>query len=206
MNVNLSGRVIALSPAAIRLLLGLALATLSFGVFIEVTAELYEDSEVTEIDRAILLVIGRLRSDRLNQMFVDLTALGSPTIVALFTVIALLILVVNQETRAAFYVLVNSVGAMLLTILVKLTVGRQRPEVIPHLVEVAGQSYPSGHTLAATSLYLALTLVACLHFRSWRIRAILLVVAGGLILLIGFSRLYLGVHYPSDVVSGVFLG
>jgi undecaprenyl-diphosphatase len=73
-------------------------------------------------------------------------------------------------------------------------------------VEVSGFSYPSGHSLAATSFYLLLMFLAWQYYTSWRSRVVLLGCTALLIGAVCFSRLYLGVHYPSDLVSGMCFG
>jgi undecaprenyl-diphosphatase len=189
-----------------RVLFWLSVATFFLGVFVKMTFELYESSELAELDRTVLAAVGNMRTEPLNRIAVNITALGSQTVLWVLTIPALLLLMLNHETRTALYFLTMSAGTGAWTVLAKYAIGRPRPEVIPHLVEMAGESYPSGHTLTAAALYLALAFLACRYAKSWRIRVAWFCIAGVLVLLIGISRIYLGVHYPSDVVSGICLG
>ena len=83
--------------------------------------------------------------------------------------------------------------------------GRERPD-IPHLVEATSMSFPSGHSASASSLYLMLAFIMTRNIESAAERTFIFASAGVLIFLIGFSRIYLGVHYPTDVLAGWALG
>jgi undecaprenyl-diphosphatase len=78
--------------------------------------------------------------------------------------------------------------------------------VIPQLVHASGFSYPSGHSITSSAIYLTMAILACRHFQSMSSRIVLLALAGLMIALISFSRIYLGVHYPSDTMSGALMG
>ena len=184
----------------------LAMACFSLGLFIKLTWELHEDGSVTSLDGLILTQIGKFRMARLNGPAVDITALGSPTVMALICLIAFAILWLLRNRRGATFLFLSAAGAGLGVTLLKLLIQRPRPNIIPHLVEVTDYSYPSGHTIASTAVFLSLALLASRHFTDWKERAVLFLIAGILIGLVAFSRLYLGVHYPSDVLSGLLLG
>ncbi len=195
-----------LTPTNFRLFLWLGFALLFLGLFVKVTWELHEDSTLDSLDRKILIFISKFRVTALNGSAVDMTALGSPTVIVLFTLIGLILLWLNHDRRGCAYLAAGSTGAGIGTFAMKHLFTRARPSVVPRLVEVSGFSYPSGHSLAATSLYLLLMFLAWRHYAAWRARAVLLICAGALIGGVCFSRLYLGVHYPSDVLSGICLG
>ena len=100
----------------------------------------------------------------------------------------------------------TSVGAGILTTTIKNYIDRPRPEVVTHLIPASGFSYPSGHSLAAASLYLTVAILVCRHLQRAGHQIAILAMTVGIILLVGISRIYLGVHYPSDVASGISLG
>jgi undecaprenyl-diphosphatase len=190
----------------LRHLMWLGFALLFLGLFLKVTWELHEDSELDSIDRRILIFISTLRITAMNGSAVDVTALGSPTVIALITLIGMVVLWLARDRCGVVYLGLGSVGAGLATYVMKHLFTRERPSIVPKLVEVSGSSYPSGHSLAATSLYMLLMFLAWRYFISWSSRAVLLCCAFLIISGVCFSRLYLGVHYPSDVLSGMCLG
>lgn len=189
-----------------RLMFWLAGTTLFLGLFAKLTQDIFEHDDLEKIDRAILLFAEKIRVPSFNGVAVDITALGSPTVITFVTVIGLLILWLKKDRGGAAYLAVNAIGTGFWTLIVKHIIGRDRPQIIPRLVEVSGQSYPSGHSLAAAAVYLSFMFIAYRSFKSTGDRIVLFITVSSLIGVIGLSRIYLGVHYPSDVVSGVFLG
>jgi undecaprenyl-diphosphatase len=179
---------------------------LAVGTFILVTHETLIERDTENIDRAILLWMARLRARSLTGVMVDLSALGSPTLVTLFTLVTFAILIVLRDRRGALHLALASLGTWVLTAGTKNLIGKARPTEVEHLVDVSGFSYPSGHALAAAALYLTVSIVAGAHLRTAASKAVLVAGACVLISMVGVSRVYLGVHYPSDVASGVSLG
>jgi undecaprenyl-diphosphatase len=113
-------------------------------------------------------------------------------------------LLLAGRRRDALLVVVGAGGAMLLTNAIKVVLERPRPGG-GGLVTVASASWPSGHASSSIALYGALAVVASRNAPTWA-RAAIWVGLGGLVALVGASRVYLGVHYPSDVVAGWVLG
>jgi undecaprenyl-diphosphatase len=188
-----------------QLSLWLGAASLSFGIFIKITSELLEN-EVRGVDSSILTVVGRMRRPWLTSAAVDLTALGSITLVVLISTVALCMLLSLKDRLGAWQLLLNSVGAGIWTGITKNVIERARPENITPLVQVSGFSYPSGHSLASASLYLTIAILAARYLPTRGARVLVFGFAVAVILLVCFSRVYLGVHYPSDVASGASLG
>jgi undecaprenyl-diphosphatase len=185
----------------------IAFALVFLGLFLEMTFELHDGDDVESLDRGILLIIAAHRTAALNGPAVDVTALGSPTVIALLATTGVLILGgLNRDRWGAAYLALGSLGAGLGTSVLKQLIARPRPTVIPRLVEVSESSYPSGHSFAATSFYLLLMFLAFRHYPSAKARGVLLACALVLITGVCLSRLYLGVHYPSDVLGGALLG
>jgi len=185
--------------------LALGVAALAIGLFIRITQELLE-KEVDAVDRTLLLKVIAARTSWLNVVMVDMTALGSATLLALFSLVALAVFAAMRAWVNALQLASASAGSLLLTVVTKSFIERVRPQGVPRLVEASGYSYPSGHSLSSAALYLTIALLIGRYLRSHRARVA--VIAGSLVLIaiVSFSRVYLGVHYPSDVTSGACVG
>ena len=183
----------------------LACAVLALGAFTKLTSELNE-GELDAFDRLILQQIVALRLPALNGPAVDLTALGSVVVVSLLCGVSLVILLLQRDRLGAWQLGIAAVGGGVISSLLKQALERARPSVVEKLVEVSSYSYPSGHSLAAASVYLTLAIVSSRHLNSTAARTFVLCAAVLLMGSIGFSRAYLGVHYPSDIVAGLLVG
>ncbi|MGH7804940.1 MAG: phosphatase PAP2 family protein [Candidatus Binatia bacterium] len=132
----------------------------------------------------------------------EFTALGSG--IVLFTVIAVVggYLALERRHRMMWLTIGASVGGMILSSALKGLFERDRPSVVPHLAIVSSASFPSGHSMLAAVVYLTLGALLARTTRDWRLRTYYVGVAVCLAFLIGVSRVYLGVHYPTDVMAG----
>lgn len=132
----------------------------------------------------------------------DITALGSVTVLSLITLATLGFLLLCRLPRVAGFTLVAIAGAEILNQILKRTFARPRPDLVAHGMDVFTHSFPSGHSLMATATFLTLgALVARTHENRW-VKVYLLSLALTVSLAVGLSRLYLGVHWPSDVLAG----
>ncbi|MBL6455087.1 phosphatase PAP2 family protein [Belnapia sp. T6] len=136
----------------------------------------------------------------------DVTALGGIPVLALLTAIALGFLLVARQGRAAALLLLALPGGLVLNTLLKRGFDRPRPDLVAHLVQVESSSFPSGHAMLSAIGYLTLGALLAGAAAPRRQRGYILGVAVALTLLIGASRVYLGVHWPSDVLAGWCLG
>src|SRR5664279_4763203 len=142
-----------------RLYLWLGGAALAFLIFFRITRELIE-GDVGDMDSAILLAVAKRRTPWLTVAAVDVTALGSITLVVLFSAFALLVLLVLRDRMGALQLLAASAGAGILTVATKNMIERIRPEEVQQLIVVSGFSYPSGHSVSASALYLTIAIIA----------------------------------------------
>jgi undecaprenyl-diphosphatase len=115
-------------------------------------------------------------------------------------------LIVARKYATAGFVALSVIGGALLGTGLKALFDRPRPDLVPHLVEVSNASFPSGHAMNSAVVFLTLGALLASTHRSRRVRIYLISVAVGLTLAVGFSRVYLGVHWPSDVVAGWCIG
>jgi undecaprenyl-diphosphatase len=149
-------------------------------------------AEVHRLDSSILAAVVKIRRSWLIGVALDLTALGSITLVTLISVAALCTLLSLKDSVAAWQLLLNSLGAGIWTYITKNVIERTRPDDIGHLVQVSGFSYPSGHLLASASLYLTIAILVARHLRKRRGRVVFFSLAVAVISLVGMSRVYLG--------------
>jgi undecaprenyl-diphosphatase len=179
-------------------------------LFLELSENVFGEGEETahflSLDSTFLRAAASLRRGWMTGIAVDLTALGSATVLTLCTVTALIVLLAARDRGSAIQLSITAVGSAGLIGLLKQMLERDRPPVVSHLVEVTGFSYPSGHSLAAAAIYTTLAILACRAIAPGWPRGAVLSLAFVLVLAIGFSRVYLGVHYPSDVLAGLALG
>jgi undecaprenyl-diphosphatase len=132
----------------------------------------------------------------------DITGLGGTAILTFITAASILYLLVARKPRAALFVFAAVAGGQVLSSLLKLGVDRPRPDLVSHLADVHTLSFPSGHAMLSAVTYLTLgsLLARIMPDRASRIYVICIAVL--LTFLIGLSRIYLGVHWPTDVLAG----
>lgn len=132
----------------------------------------------------------------------DITALGSTAILGLITGIAVVFMVLDGKKHMAFFTLVSIVSGTLVSDVFKDIFQGPRPEIVPHLAYASNTSFPSGHSMMSAVVYLTLgALLARSHERR-AVKVFFLLVAVLLLLMVGVSRVYLGVHWPTDVLAG----
>ena len=157
-------------------------------------------------DDAVLRWLGDRRMPTLDAVMLDITALGTSSVVTMVVGVAALFLWLNKHKHSAILLLVATFGGVLLNNLLKAGFGRPRPDVIPWGAKATFYSFPSGHAMSAAVVYSTVAYLAARLQRTHAARLALMLVAALVILLICVSRLYLGVHYPSDVIAGVIVG
>jgi undecaprenyl-diphosphatase len=141
-----------------------------------------------------------------EEMMRDITALGGTAVLTLGVLAVTGFLALTRKTHAAITVLVSVVSGMVLSQAIKWAYARPRPELVPHGMETYSASFPSGHSMMAAVVYLTLGALLARHQAQPRMRVYVLLVAVLLTVLVGISRVYLGVHWPTDVLAGWCLG
>jgi len=193
------------------LLAGLIAAGCLWG-FVEM-AEVARDGVPHAFDTDILLALrepGHLGTPVgphwLNGAMRDITSLGSTSILTLVTVSVVAYFLVRRQPRTALFMLAAVAGGQVLGTLLKLGVERPRPELVPHLMNETSYSFPSGHAMMSAVTFLTLGSLAARALKDRAARIYVLCLAVAVTLLVGASRIYLGVHWPSDVLGGWFAG
>jgi undecaprenyl-diphosphatase len=193
--------------ASVAVLFLLAFALFAFA---EISDEV-GDGETLGFDRAVLTA---LRDDSgepvgpraLEIALADVTSLGSSSVLTLLVLATAGFLFLAQRRHSAIYVLAASIGGASLSIALKSLFDRPRPDVVVHLVNVSSASFPSGHALGAAAIYLTLAALLARELSRRRLRAFTVSVATLIVVIIGLSRIYLGVHWPTDVLAGWCVG
>jgi undecaprenyl-diphosphatase len=181
-------------------------------LFISIAGEVRE-GETADWDRRLLLAL-RSAADPavpwgppwVQEMARDFTALGGVAMLSLMTFAAVGYLLLARKHYAAVAVFVAVAGGLVLSTLLKLGFDRPRPDLVPHRSLVYTTSFPSGHSMMAAVTYLTLGALLARVEGSIRIKIYLLSVAVVLTVLVGVSRVCLGVHWPTDVAAGWTVG
>jgi undecaprenyl-diphosphatase len=191
-----------------RILAAMAAASAGLWVFVEVADEVLE-GEAAAVDRTLLLMF-RSSTDAaemlgpawLESAARDITALGGLAVLGLIVAIAAGFLFLAGRRRTALFVAAATGGGALASTVLKLAFSRPRPDLVPHAAEVTSASFPSGHAMVSAVVYLTLAALLARLVATNRLKVYIIGVAVLLTLLIGVSRIYLGVHWPSDVLAG----
>lgn len=195
------------------LVIGLLLAVLAVvGGFLEMAGEVREQ-ETRQFDEAILLMM-RVPGDisdpiggpRVEEAARDLTALGGVTVLTLVTITAFGAALFAGRAKLAWLGLAFVLAGSAMTSVLKSGYNRPRPEMVEHGVAVSNASFPSGHSMMSAIVWLIIGIViARTCERRWE-RVFIVVISCLITLLVGMSRIYLGVHWPTDVAAGWMLG
>lgn len=183
-------------------LLGLVLAASAF-VFVELLEDMIEDPLIP-LDIFVYEGMQRLRSPGLDAVLIAITELGDTGVVIMVTAIVAFWLVWRGAWRTLIYWLTAITGASVINTAIKAALARPRPVEL-YLQGASNWSFPSGHSTVNAVLYGCLAMIIIRECRPGQ-RIPVAVVAAILIVLIGFSRLYLGAHWASDVLGGFVFG
>jgi undecaprenyl-diphosphatase len=132
----------------------------------------------------------------------DVTALGGVTVLMLFTLIVAGYMLMIHKYGAMWLIIAASLGGLIVSTLLKNLFARPRPQLVPHLSSVYTSSFPSGHSMLSACVYLTLGALLSRLVPRWRVKIFCIGVALFLTFIVGLSRVYMGVHYPTDVLAG----
>jgi undecaprenyl-diphosphatase len=183
---------------------------LAFGLIADEVAE----GSTAALDQAIILLF-RSGSDNLSgpigppwvrEMARDITSLGSVAVLGIVSFVVAAYLLLAKSRAAAFLVLVAVLGGLAINSLLKIQFARPRPDLFVPAAKVFTASFPSGHAAYSAITYMTLAALLARTTESRRLRVYFVAVAVALTFMIGVSRVYLGVHYPTDVLAGWCVG
>ena len=195
-----------------KLLITILVIVAALWIFL-VLADAVRGGAVQQFDDAILLAFRQPEHSDiprgpawLADVMRDITSLGGAPVITLFTLSVAGYLALRRKYQPLLLLSIASVGGALLDLGLKTVVGRGRPDIVPHLMTADSMSFPSGHSLMSMVVYLVLAVLLTPQLPDRRARVYVIAVALLFTLIIGVSRVYLGVHYPSDVLGGWSMG
>lgn len=190
-----------------------ALAGLSALLLFAQLAEEVAEGETRSLDERLLLLFRAPgdANDPLGPLWLesfgrDLTALGSIGVLTIVSLATVGFLLLARRGRTAAFVFASTVGGMIASDLLKRLFERARPDIVEHAAYVASTSFPSGHAMLSAAVYLTLGALVARLVRDRRLKLYVMLSAAFLAMAIGVSRVYLGVHWPSDVLAGWIAG
>ena len=191
-----------------RTLAALLLSAGALWVFIELADEVGE-GETTGVDERLLLML-RAPDDRSDpigpawaeELARDVTGLGGAGVLTFLTLASAGFLALQRRRHLAAYLLSAVAGGTLVSTLLKLGFDRPRPDLVPHGSLVYTSSFPSGHSMLSAVTFLTLGALLASGQNNFNIRIYLVILALFMTLSVGVSRVYLGVHWPTDVLAG----
>lgn len=194
-------------PVLIICVLGLLLTALAGDAFLELAENLRaNNAAMLGLDHAVHDWVRSLYGTGATRLFVTFTTIGSPISLGLIFVVVEIVLLIRKRFRWAAYLFVTSFGGGLLNLELKRYFARSRPELSEALRQASGYSFPSGHAMGSAVVFSALAYLAVRSLKSWRARSAVIALAISLIAAVSVSRVYLGVHWTSDIAAGVSAG
>lgn len=165
------------------------------------------------VDRSLMLLLrdgadtgNPLGPPWFEETAADLTALGGYPIITVAVLVVTGVLMIQRYHAAVVFLLGAIIGGSLVSSLLKLLFARPRPDLVDHMDQVFTSSFPSAHAMVSTVVWLTLAAITVRFVDRHRVRIFVLICAILIALIVGVSRIYLGVHWPSDVLAGWCVG
>jgi undecaprenyl-diphosphatase len=187
------------------ILSGATLAVVCTWAFTELAGHV-KSGKTQAFDDAVMHWIAAHQYPLLQQVMIELTALGTGVVIAMIVFVGSMFLWLNKHKHSALLLIIASFGGIVLNNLLKLGFDRPRPQIFEWGTYAMSSSFPSGHAMSSVIVYGTVAYLAARLQQRAASRLLTLGFAATIILLICVSRLYLGVHYPSDVAAGLIIG
>lgn len=178
-------------------------AAVLLGLF-AVTARAVQINSIGAFDMPIINTVQGAETDPLTAVMSAFTIIGSTKTALVLVILFLAILAAKKLYSQAAFAAVVIGGTAVLNQGLKFIFQRPRPE-IHRIIDAGGYSFPSGHTMMAFSIYAVIAYIIWHHVKNAAVRTLVALFAVLMIFMIAVSRIYLGVHFPSDIAGGVFL-
>jgi len=192
-------------PVAIGATGGIILATVAFAFFKE-QAEHVVDGKADAFDLEFMRAVHRYESEGLDQAMISLSQLGSHAVIGTAATVTAIAMWRRHRRHDAWFVLMSTGGAMILNSTLKNIFQRERPKEMARRIALPlSHSFPSGHSLLSAATW-PIVFHNLVQRKSTRTQISMMSLAGATVLTVGFTRIYLGVHFPSDVLGGFAAG
>jgi len=183
----------------------LCISVLTLVVFGELTWKTLIHNTMVMFDNVVIELVRYYASPSIDKVMLVITKLGSASFYAVFATLVIGILVLYKRKLEASSLLVSLLGGNILNEALKHIFTRSRPELF-RVINETGYSFPSGHAMVALCFYGMLAFLIARKRQTWQERFVVFLIAGIFISAIGISRIYLGVHYPTDILAGFTAG
>ncbi len=194
------------------ILFSLILICVLISGFWELADDVFE-GDTNAVDTSILLMMRSAEDQNIPwgpfwfaEMMRDVSSLGSTFVLSLFTLCSAIYLYMAKHAKRAVYLIAAVIVGTALSNFLKISFARPRPDLVPHATETFTSSFPSSHSMMSAIVYLILGALLAQAQTNRKLKIYFLSVAIFLTLIIGLSRIYLGVHWPSDVMAGWLAG
>ncbi|ARF17337.1 phosphatase PAP2 family protein [Sporosarcina ureae] len=186
---------------SLRLLFVWIICILFTGIFAYIARSIHVQS-ISNFDEPIIDFVQGAESPGVTSIMKLFTTIGSTTSVVLLALLILGVLVWKKHRAQAVLFAIALAGTGILNQVLKFVFKRERPD-FHRLIDISGYSFPSGHTMMAFSFYTILAYIVWRNVVNSGSRVAIIFLATMMIIMIAVSRIYLGVHFPSDIVGGV---
>jgi undecaprenyl-diphosphatase len=187
------------------LLSGTAIAVLFTWAFSEFAGKVRKGA-TQPFDDAIMHWIGAHQNPTMRRVMLEVTSLGTGTVVGMIVLVAGMFLWLNHHRHSSILLIAATLGGLVLDNLLKIGFNRPRPQIFEWGTYAASSSFPSGHAMSSVIVYGTVTYLAARLQQRLASRILTFAFAAVVIALISTSRVYLGVHYPSDILAGLLIG
>ncbi|MGI6093647.1 MAG: phosphatase PAP2 family protein [Veillonellaceae bacterium] len=189
----------------LHIVLALMVGIIMLGLFCKIAWNTLIEQAMAEFDQSIILLVRSFTSSYMDFFMVNVTNLGSASFYALLAFVMLIILLRRKRKYEAVTLVLCVAGGAFLNEVLKQLFQRSRPDTLP-LIDIGGYSFPSGHAMVSVCCYGLLAFLTIRSLASWRSKVIVFIITSIVVTVVGISRIYVGVHYPTDVLAGFAVG
>jgi len=184
------------------LTIGTVVSAIFLFIFFNFVEDIFDASSLLVFDKNVIRIIESIRTPFLNKIMVFITYMGNSYTIAISFLIMMILLIILQKWKYLYSLLISISGSAVFVLLIKNIIGRQRPPIENALIVLKDFSFPSGHSYMAVAFYGLVIYFAFDLLKNNNTKYSILSIGIIFVLTLGFSRLYLGVHWPSDVFAG----